>query len=110
MVCGQSEQQYRAAQAEFASATEALRAVRQSHEQIARTTMQFTQICDAIGRRCDGATPEDIAHVVYGVQRLWDCYRSREWESRAELRRALATQHRTLAQLDAARCRIRGSQ
>jgi hypothetical protein len=106
MVCGQSEQQYRAAQAEFASATEALRAVRQSHEQIARTTMQFTQICDAIGRRCDGATPEDIAHVVYGVQRLWDCYRSREQGSRVDLRRALAAQHRAAARLEATQCRI----
>lgn len=110
MVCGQSYQQYRAAQAEFASATEALRAIRQSHEHIARTTMQFAQICDAIGRRCDSATPEDIAHIVYGVQHLWDCYRSRERRSSDELRRALAAQHCAVTQLEAAQCRIRGSQ
>jgi hypothetical protein len=110
MVCGQSDEQYRGAQAEFASATEALRAIRQSHEHIARTTMQFAQICDAVGRRCDGATPEDIAHIVYGVQHLWDCYRSRERESSVELRHALAAQHRAATRLEATQCRIRGSQ
>ena len=110
MVCRQSEQQYRTAQAEFASTTEALRAVRQSHEHIARTTMQFAQICDAVGRRCDGATPEETAHIVYGVQRLWACYRSRERGGKVELRRALAAQHRTAIRLEATQCRVQGNE
>ncbi len=85
MKSGQSEQQCRVAESEFAAAA-ALRAVYQAHEHVACTAIQFARICDIIGHRYDGATPEEIAHIVYGVQRLWDCYHLRERESGVELR------------------------
>jgi hypothetical protein len=107
MVCAQSEQ-YRAAHAEFAAATEALRIAHRSHEHIARATMQFAQICDAVGRQCDDATPEEIAHIVYSVQHLWDCYRARARRSKVELRHALAAQCRAATRLEAPGCRRRG--